>query len=86
MWLDTRNMQTKRPSKKLFDKFDGFFLITKIFSPYIYKLELPNDWTIHPAFHNNFLKLKFDNFLPGQLTTFPFLYLLLTKKAKTRGK
>ena len=30
MWLDTRNMQTKRPSKKLFDKFDNFSLITKI--------------------------------------------------------
>ena len=25
VWLDTRNMQTKRPSKKLSDKFDGFF-------------------------------------------------------------
>ena len=25
MWLDTRNIQTKRSSKKLFDKFDGFF-------------------------------------------------------------
>ena len=24
VWLDTRNMQTKRPSEKLFDKFDGF--------------------------------------------------------------
>ena len=34
VWLDTRNMQTKRPNKKLSDKFDGFFLITKIISPH----------------------------------------------------
>ena len=25
VWLDTRNMQTKRPSKRLSDKFDGPF-------------------------------------------------------------
>ena len=40
IWLYTRNMQTKRPSKKLFNKFDSFFLITKIISPHVYKLEL----------------------------------------------
>ena len=40
VWLDTRNMQTKRPSKKLFDKFDNPFLITKIVSLHVYKLEL----------------------------------------------
>ena len=51
VWFDTRNMQTRRPSKKLSDKFDGPFLITKIISPHGYKLELPRDWTIHPVFH-----------------------------------
>ena len=71
MWLDTRNMQTKRPSKKLSDKFDGPFLITKIISPHIYKLELLHDWTIHPIFHTNFLKPGSDDPLPGQLTTSP---------------
>ena len=44
VWLDTRNMQTKRPSKKLSDKFDGPFPITKIINPHVYKLELPYDW------------------------------------------
>ena len=33
VWLDTRNMQTKRSSKKLSDQFDGLFLITKITNP-----------------------------------------------------
>ena len=43
IWLDTRNMQTKRPSKKL---FEGFFLITKIINPHIYNLGLFHDWNI----------------------------------------
>ena len=71
MWLDTRNMQTKRPSKKLSDKFDGPFPITKIISPHVYTLELFHDWTIHPVFHTNLLKPRFDDPLPGQLTTLP---------------
>ena len=64
-------MQTKRPSKKFSDKFDGPFPITKIINPHVYKLELLYDWTIHPVFHTNFLRPRSDDLLPGQLTTFP---------------
>ena len=64
-------MQTKKPSKKLSDKFDGPFPITKIVSPHAYKLELPHDWTIHPVFHTNLLRPGSDDLLPGQLTTPP---------------
>ena len=62
-------MQTKRPSKKLSDKFDGPFPITKIVNPHAYKLELPRDWTIHPVFHTNFFRPGSTDPLPGQLTT-----------------
>ena len=71
IWLNTRNMQTKRPSKKLSDKFDGPFPITKIISPHVYKLELPRDWTIHPVFHTNFFRPGSTDPLPSQLTTLP---------------
>ena len=71
VWLDTRNMQTKRPSKNLSDKFDGPFLITRIINPHAYKLELLHDWTIHPVFYTNFLRPGSDDLLPGQLTTLP---------------
>ena len=71
VWLDTRNMQTKRSSKKLSDKFDGPFPITKIVNPHVYKLELFYNWTIHPIFHTNFLRPGFDDLLSGQLTTPP---------------
>ena len=71
VWFDTRNMQTKRPSKKLSDKFDGPFPITKIISPHAYKFELPRDWTIHPVFHTNFFRPGSTDPLPGQLTPPP---------------
>ena len=71
VWLDTRNMQTKRPSKKLSDKFDSPFFITKIVSPHVYKFELPRDWIIHPVFHTNFLRPGSTDPLPGQLTPPP---------------
>ena len=84
VWLNTRNMQTKRPSKKSSDKFDGFFLITKIISPHVYKLLLFHDWTIHPIFHTNFLKPGFDDPLPGPLTIFsPPVFIIDDKRQNT---
>ena len=71
IWFDTRNMQTKRPNKKLSDKFDGAFLITKIVNLHAYKLELPRDWTIHPVFHTNLLRPGSTDSLPGQLAPPP---------------
>ena len=80
MWFDIKNMQTKRPSKRLFDKFDGFFHITKIINPRIYKLELFYDRTIHSVFHTIFLKPKSDDLLPGQLNPFPFPVFIIDDK------
>ena len=77
MWLDTRNMQKNRPNKKLSDKFDGPFLITKIINPHVYKLELFYDWTIYLVFYTNFLKPGFDDLLFGQLTTFLFVVFII---------
>ena len=77
IWLDTRNMQTKRFSKKLWDKFDSLFPITKIINPHVYKLELPHDWTIHPIFHTNLLRLGSTDLLLGQLTTPPPLAFII---------
>ena len=71
VWLDTRNMKTKRPSKKLSDKFDGPFLITKIINPHAYKLELPRDWIIHPVFHTNLFRPGSTDPLPSQLAPPP---------------
>ena len=71
IWFDTRNMQTKRPSKKLSDKFDSPFFITKIIFFLVYKFDLPRDWTIHPIFHTNLHRPGSTDHLPGQLTPPP---------------
>ena len=36
---------------KLKPKREGLFLITKVISPWAYKLQLPEQWKIFPIFH-----------------------------------
>jgi hypothetical protein len=67
VWLDIRNLKTRRPSKKLDWKNIGPFRVDKIVSPYAYRLELPNSIKIHPVFHTSLLRPATTNeALPGQ--------------------
>jgi transposase InsO family protein len=56
VWLDTRNINTGRPSKKLDVKRTGPFEILSEISPLTYKLKLPPSWKIHPVFHVSLLR------------------------------
>jgi transposase InsO family protein len=49
--LSSTNLSTDRPSKKLADKWEGPFKIIEKISTHNYKLELPDQWKIHPVFH-----------------------------------
>jgi hypothetical protein len=49
--LNGRNIQTRRPSRKLDHKNHGPFQIEKIVSPLAVKLTLPRKWKIHDVFH-----------------------------------
>ena len=51
VWIDTRNIRTTRPSKKLDYKKIGPFEIIEKISSHAYKLKLPKDVKIHPVFH-----------------------------------
>ena len=51
VWLDGKDIQTDRPSRKLADKGYGPFKITKVISPNAYKLSLPASMKVHPVFH-----------------------------------
>jgi hypothetical protein len=49
--LNGKNIQTRRPSRKLDHKSHGPFQIERIISPLAVKLTLPRKWRIHDVFH-----------------------------------
>jgi hypothetical protein len=73
VWLDARNIRTKRPSKKLDSKALGKYRISKVISPYAYRLELPESMNIHPVQHVSLLRpaAPESEYLPGQLNPPP---------------
>ena len=57
VWLDARNIKTKKPSKKLDCKWYGPFTINKKISQNAYKLQLPQSFkSVHPVFHISLLR------------------------------
>ena len=70
VYLFTKNMKTKRPTKKLDHVKVGPFLIAEQRGPVNYRLELPPDAKIHPVFHISLLEPA-DPSIPLQ-TTFHF--------------
>jgi hypothetical protein len=49
--LSGKNIQTRRPSRKLDHKNHGPFQVARIVSPLAVKLTLPRKWKIHDVFH-----------------------------------
>jgi hypothetical protein len=54
--LNGRNIQTRRPSRKLDHKKHGPFQIEQIVSPLAVKLTLPRKWKIHNVFHTSLVE------------------------------
>jgi hypothetical protein len=54
--LNGRNIQTRRPAKKMDHKNHGPFLVEKIVSPHAIRLALPRNWRIHNVFHVSLLE------------------------------
>jgi RNase H-like domain found in reverse transcriptase/Reverse transcriptase (RNA-dependent DNA polymerase)/Integrase zinc binding domain/Chromo (CHRromatin Organisation MOdifier) domain len=56
VYLESTNLKTNRPSKKLDDKRLGPFEVVKKVGPAAYKLKLPSTWpAIHPQFNEQYL-------------------------------
>ena len=56
VYLATKNITTKRPSKKLDYKYIGPYRVTKKISENNYQLDLPPKVRIHPIFHISLLE------------------------------
>ena len=56
VWLDTRNLFTKRPSKKLENCDAGKYRVKRIISNHAVKLDLSSNLHVHPVFHVNLLE------------------------------
>ena len=65
VWLDTRNIKTERPAKKLDDKYKGPFTVTRV-GTHTVTLDLPKTWKIFNTFHNSLVRLKEGDLYPGQ--------------------
>jgi len=55
MWLENKNIQLNRPSKKLDNKKYGLFKISKDIGLEAFQLELLEGWMIHNVFNENLL-------------------------------
>lgn len=56
VWLNRRNIRTKRPSWKLDWKIIGPFRVIEKYEKNAYKLDLPPSYQIHDVFHVNLLE------------------------------
>ena len=55
VWLENKNIQSNRPSKKLDNKRYRPFKITKDIGLGVFQLELPEGWMIHNVFNEDLL-------------------------------
>ena len=55
VWLENKNIQSNRPSKKLDNKRYGPFRITKDIGLGVFQLELQEEWMIYNVFNKDLL-------------------------------
>lgn len=56
VFLSRKNLNTKRPCRKLDNLRLGPFMIEKVLGPVTFKLQLPETMRIHPVFHKSLLE------------------------------
>ena len=67
VWLNARNITTRRPSVKLDHKRLGPFLVTAFIGNYACRLELPATMEVHNVFQVRLLEPAASDPFPGQI-------------------
>ena len=66
MWLDARNITTRRPSEKLDHRRLGPYEVVESVGPNAVRLRLPDSVRLHTVFHVSLLEHAASDPLPGQ--------------------
>lgn len=71
VYISTRNIRTRRPKKKLDDKYIGPYSVIRPIGTTAYEIRLPSTLRIHPVFHVSQLQLakkdQFERTTPVQI-------------------
>jgi hypothetical protein len=65
VWLDTKNLKTDRPSRKLDDKYKGPFKVIRA-GTHTVTLDIPREWKIDNTVNNSRVRLAAKDPFPGQ--------------------
>ena len=75
IWLNSQNILTQRPFKKLDNKWIGPFKVLELIGKRACWLELPETLWIHPVFHVSLLRLAAQDSILGQSNQRPGLVI-----------
>ena len=79
VWLESYNLSTDAPLKKLAAKRFGPYEILELVGPMLYRLDIPASWRVHNVFHAGLLSRTKEDTIPNHVTP-PQLRITMRKQ------